>query len=338
MYQEGSKQANQFMRQAVPLMQKLDIAPSPYNYGIWYEYVSNRNQQLNALMDDTLRKYGTFPSFVAKELFHEYLLSDEFSFQKDHKDRITNLAESMEHSSSSMSSDLKQLTTTIKKSRNALSKCESPAQVEKILSYLDNGSKRAIHSAQKFQHSLESVRNEVQKLNEEINQVKQNLELDQLTLLANEKGFERHLCDTLPYAEDDLSLLMIDIDNLAMINTEYGKRAGNALIRFVAQNLKTSGIPHAHLARLKGGTFAILVQEMELVAAKQHADKIRDNIASQRVRYKTTKVLFKPITVSIGVATCLGDESSNEFVERARQHLLAAKEAGKNSVSTWTRS
>lgn len=334
MYQENNKQANRLMRKAVPLMLKLDIAPTPYNYGVWYEYVSNRNQKLNQLMDSTLRNFGSFPNYVAKELFHDFLLSDEFSYQKEHQNRLETMTADIGESSHTMNKEIQQLTKTLHKSRHALQHNQQPNQVEKIIKYLEKGTQKANKAAQSFSHSLQHVQKELDKLNKELQEMKKNTELDQLTLLANFRGLERHLFDSIPQAEEDLSLLIVDIDNLALVNKEYGKRAGNALIRFVADTMKAALPEAAFIARLQGGRFAILLNEMELKHATLVANQIKDKVAVQKIRYKQTKALLKPVTVSIGVATIFGEETSQELMARAEGNLKMAKASGKNCVST----
>ncbi|WOD07320.1 hypothetical protein [Marinomonas sp. GJ51-6] len=78
MFQHNKQQADHLMRSAIPLMEKLDIPPTPYNYGIWYEYASNRTPELNKVVDTALRRFGSLPAFVSQELFSEFLLSEEF--------------------------------------------------------------------------------------------------------------------------------------------------------------------------------------------------------------------------------------------------------------------
>lgn len=334
MYQENNKQANRLMRKAVPLMLKLDIAPTPYNYGVWYEYVSNRNQKLNQLMDSTLRNFGSFPSYVARELFHDFLLSDEFSYQREHQKTLETMTSDIGDSSNEMNKEIQQLTKTLSKSRHALKNTDEPKQVEKVIKYLERGTQKANKAAIQFSHSLQNVQKELDKLNTELNEMKKNTELDQLTKMANFRGLERHLVDSIPQAEEDLSLLVADIDGLSLVNKEYGKRAGNALIRFVAETIKSCLPDDGYIARLQGGRFAIVINEMELKSATHLGEQIREKVSIQKIRYKQTKILLKPVTVSVGIATIFGDETCQELMARAEGNLNMAKASGKNCVST----
>lgn len=333
MFQHNIKQANQLMRSAIPLMVKLDIPPTPYNYGIWYEYASNRNPKLNQVVDRALRRFGSLPAFVSRELFHEFLLPEEFQ-QADHQGAaLKNLTTNLETDTTQVSSELQKLSNTLKRSKEVLTNLDDPKQLERLALILEQGAFKANQAIEHFSQSLQAAQEELASLRSELSNVKKNGELDAMTLLANEKGFERALFSLLPHAEDDLTLLLIDIDDLSGINQEYGNKVGTSLIRYIAKLLLSHLPEQSFLARLNGGRFAVLLDETELSIAAQLAESLRQEVAAQKIRYKNTKMLLRPVTISIGVATLFGDENPTELVERAQHYLLYAKHSGKNRIA-----
>ncbi|WP_417560915.1 GGDEF domain-containing protein [Marinomonas sp.] len=333
MFQHNIKQANQLMRSAIPLMVKLDIPPTPYNYGIWYEYASNRNPKFNQVVDRALRRFGGLPAFVSQELFNEFLLPEEFQHAHRQGSVLKSLTTNLETNTSSIASELELFNGTLRNAKAALKNANEPAQIERLALLLERGAFKANQAIEKFSSSLLSAQEELANLRSELLDVKKNTELDTMTLLANEKGFERSLFSLVPYAEDDLTLLLIDIDNLAEINQEYGNKAGTSLIRYIAKLLLELLPENGFIARIKGGRFAMLLSETELSAASQLAESIRNEVSIQKIRYKNTKVLLRQVTVSIGVATLFGDESPSELVERSQHYLLYAKRSGKNRIA-----
>jgi diguanylate cyclase len=333
MFQHNIKQANQLMRSAIPLMVKLDIPPTPYNYGIWYEYASNRNPKLNQVVDRALRRFGSLPAFVSRELFHEFLLPEEFQQANHQGTALKDLTTHLETDTTRVSSELKKFNSTLKHSKKALKNIDDPKQVERLALLLEQGAFKANQAIEHFSQSLYAAQEELASLRSELSHVKKNTELDAMTLLANEKGFERSLFSLVPHAEDDLTLLLIDIDDLSAINEEYGSKVGTSLIRYIAKLLLDHVPQHGFLARLNGGRFAVLLNETELSVASQLAESLRHEVAAQKIRYKDTKMLLRQVTVSIGVATLFGDESPNELVERAQHYLLYAKHSGKNRIA-----
>ena len=333
MFQHNIKQANQLMRSAIPLMVKLDIPPTPYNYGIWYEYASNRSPKLNQVVDRALRRFGSLPAFVSQELFNEFLLPEEYQHAHRQGSVLKSLTTNLEADTTSVSSELEKFNVTLRNAKSALKNANETAQVEKLALLLEQGAFKANQAIETFSRSLLSAQEELATLRSELLDVKKNTELDVMTLLANEKGFERSLFALVPYAEDDLTLLLIDIDNLGEINQEYGNKAGTSLIRYLAKLLLALLPENGFIARLNGGRFAMLLSETELNVASQLAESIRNEVSIQKIRYKNSKVLLRQVTVSIGVATLFGDESPSELVERSQHYLLYAKRSGKNRIA-----
>ncbi|MGJ8648471.1 MAG: GGDEF domain-containing protein [Marinomonas colpomeniae] len=332
MFQHNKKQASKLMRSAIPLMAKLDIPPTPYNYGIWYEYSSNRSPELNQVVDRALRRFGSLPAFVSQELFSEFLLSEEFQYAHRQGPVLKQITEDLETETHSVSDELNQFQSTVGKAKQILQKSNDPKQLGQIASLLEQTAFKTNQIVEQFSQTLITAQEELAAIRAELLDAKKSTETDPLTLLANEKGFERTLFSLVPYSEDDLTLLLIDIDDLGVINQEYGKKVGTSLIRYLSKLLLGALPKGGSIARLTGGRFAMLLSETELSVASQFAEKLRHDVSIQKIRYKNSKLLLRQVTVSIGVSTLFGDESPNELIEKAQHHLVYAKRSGKNCV------
>lgn len=332
MHQDNPIQASRLLRKAVPLMVKLNIPPTPYNYGVWYHYVSNRDAQLNTLVDQTIRKLGNIPHFLAKEFFHEFVADDDKKFDDDKKSQIEKIIKNVGSSSQQMEKSIKDLNLVLSNSRKVLKSSKGDKQLEKVVSYLEQGTEKASLESEIFLAKLNEAQQEMAELKLALEEAKSDVELDPITKLANQKGLERHLFSWLPAAEDDLSLFIIDIDHLAKVNKDHGKKVGNQLIRFLANFLKSKKFDNAIIARLHGGTFAILMNEAPMDISSQYAETLRSSIEGQILRHKETKKILCRFTVSIGVATTIGEESADQLINRAKKHLGEAKKMGRNSI------
>lgn len=333
MFQHNKQQADHLMRSAIPLMEKLDIPPTPYNYGIWYEYASNRTPELNKVVDTTLRRFGSLPAFVSQKLFSEFLLSEEFQHAHRQGPVLKQLTDNLESESGQVTDELTQFSKILSQGKKALKNTQDKNQIERIASLLELNTFKMNRVVEHFSDSLVSAQDELATLRAELADAKQNTELDPMTLLANEKGFERTLFSLVPYAEDDLTLLIIDIDDLGSINQEYSKKAGTALIRYIAKLLRSLLPEGGFLARFQGGRYAMLLSETELSVAAELAEHIRHQVSIQKIRYKQSKVPLRQVTVSIGLGTLFGNESPNDLIEKAQHYLVFAKRSGKNCVT-----
>ncbi len=132
--------------------------------------------------------------------------------------------------------------------------------------------------------------------------------------------------------------LMIDVDNFKQINDKFGHVFGDEILVKVSSLLKECLRVNDIVSRWGGEEFAIILTFIELEEARQIAERIRENIATN-IRDKANN----SITVSIGM--CLFDvngklninkikldEIGKAFLDKADQALYKAKKNGKNQV------
>jgi len=131
--------------------------------------------------------------------------------------------------------------------------------------------------------------------------------------------------------EQQLTVLLVDIDDLHQLNTVHGRDAGdraiNAAIAELSRTAKREGWT---LGRIGGDEFALIAPGMTVEAAFLRADGLRRDIDAA-----FAKVLAKGqrCTVSIGVANIPRDtKSPEELMRKADLALYAAKEQGGDSV------
>lgn len=160
---------------------------------------------------------------------------------------------------------------------------------------------------------------------------------DELTGLANRRRFLEQLRAEMQRARrygHPLSLLMVDLDRLKEINDEHGHAAGDAMLRGVAQCLRTSVRITDVPARLGGDEFAVLMPETGKDAARRVAERIRAEVEGYRTVVDGREIAS---TVSIGLicrdAGYLQDLPS--LIHTADEALYKAKTSGRNRVTLW---
>ncbi len=139
--------------------------------------------------------------------------------------------------------------------------------------------------------------------------------------------FARFRDDRVPFA-----LLMIDIDNLKAINADYGRVAGDEVVRKVAAILHQTVRPVDQVARFGGESFVALLPEVPVDTAMDIAERIRSVVDAPGllVGKQTTAV-----TVSIGVAQSRdGDDGPETIMFRADHAVHEAQRAGGNRVQS----
>jgi len=163
--------------------------------------------------------------------------------------------------------------------------------------------------------------------------------VDGLTGVANRRRFDEALqaewrrCRR---SGTPLALLMIDIDHFKRYNDCYGHQTGDACLQAVATALKERlSRSHDLVARYGGEEFVCLMPECELAAGQAKAEELRAAVAALGIPHADSPTANK-VTLSIGVAAVSpsGDDSPHQLVAAADAALYAAKNNGRNRVTT----
>ena len=143
---------------------------------------------------------------------------------------------------------------------------------------------------------------------------------DELTGVATRRVFEEELPRELARArraEHPVSVAMLDIDHLGAFNMLRGDREGDRLIKEAAALWRCELREVDVLARLEGGSFAVVLPNCGLGEAIDVMDRVR--AATPRGQ-----------TASAGVGRWDGEEPSELLQARCDDALAAAKSAGRN--------
>jgi diguanylate cyclase (GGDEF)-like protein len=152
---------------------------------------------------------------------------------------------------------------------------------------------------------------------------------DQLTNVLNARAFADRLSQELDRNRRyprPLALLCMDLDNFKVINDTHGHQTGDAVLRLVADVMRTSVRQSDVVGRLGGDEFAVLMPETDAKVVDTAAKRL---VAGMRNVFKGTP----NVTASIGVVSCTAtDASTDELLRRADQAMSDAKKAGKDRV------
>ncbi len=157
---------------------------------------------------------------------------------------------------------------------------------------------------------------------------------DPMTRLLNRRGLESALHTPLAQAARlrlPTSAIMIDIDSFQEINDNFGHDSGDQVILQVASFLQQMSRGSDVVARTDGEEFLLVLPHTDLEGARTIAERIRIAIAEQPLPVDGQRI---PVTVSMGVASIIGEESLDKLSQDADRALQLARRGGGNRVAS----
>lgn len=127
-----------------------------------------------------------------------------------------------------------------------------------------------------------------------------------------------------------LAVLMVDLDHFKTINDTLGHAAGDKVLRFAADMLRSALRRDALLARYGGEEFVALVPVPDLQSASQVAERMRLVLA--RMAWADVVRGLQGVTASVGVTLLEPAEPMDQALSRADAALYRAKNGGRNQV------
>ena len=160
-------------------------------------------------------------------------------------------------------------------------------------------------------------------------QLEQLATQDPLTNVLNARAFSHELAQELSrnrrYGRP-LALIYLDLDDFKSVNDAHGHATGDAVLRLVADAMRSAVRQADVVGRLGGDEFAVLMPETDGEVAHAAANRLVTGI---RTVFRGTP----SVTASIGVVAVSGTEAgTDELLRKADQAMYAAKRAGKDRV------
>ncbi len=155
---------------------------------------------------------------------------------------------------------------------------------------------------------------------------------DGLTGLVNHKTFyeilEKELNRSRRYG-GQISLIMVDIDNLKRINDTHGHRAGDKVIKEISRRTKNCIRQIDTAARYGGDEFAVILPNTSLKDATIAAERMVEAVSQTPATWGKEQI---QLSISVGVGQYDVDTNPEDITSRSDQALYSAKQAGKNTV------
>ncbi|HSP54319.1 MAG TPA: HD domain-containing phosphohydrolase [Dehalococcoidia bacterium] len=126
---------------------------------------------------------------------------------------------------------------------------------------------------------------------------------DDLTQLQNRRFFYHRLEQELKAAartRRPLSVVMIDVDDLKLLNDEFGHQVGDIVLRNFARILNRHAGPNYVTARLGGDEFAVILPETDRRNAEQFGWRLWDELGAGPIHESENASIYLGVSLGVG--------------------------------------
>jgi len=321
-YSDSISQANKKMTKTVILLQQWHLPATPTNYAVAYAYISKKNTELNAAIDEHLKRGKLLDEFFVNDLNQRYISPKE-EFRTGIVDDLDDV---VGHVSNNSKSSLASIDVFIAEVDQSSKKISSDNQ--NIIKQGVEELKLAIQALQAKQNKLvthlNTSKQHLMKVQKELKITQKKLFTDSLTGLFNRKAIENNIETWFKQDPNkQVAAIVINLDDAEKLKEKFGNLINNVVLSKVAQKVSSyvnnSGLP----ARTAGDEFIILLPDVETNVAKEIAEKISNGV--EKLRFKSTKndINLPQVNISMAVEKMKLQESIDNLLQRARNAITS---------------
>jgi diguanylate cyclase (GGDEF)-like protein len=150
---------------------------------------------------------------------------------------------------------------------------------------------------------------------------------DALVPLSNRRGMLRELEMMIARHQrhgTPAAVLFVDLNDLKLLNDQYGHVGGDAALVSVAEKLRAGTRATDCVARLGGDEFCVLLDHADEKIALETAERLVDSIARDEFLFEEIPI---PLSVAIGVTLIEEGDSPATVLARADKAMYRVKDA-----------
>ena len=333
-YQESPEQAAEYLRQTLPWLAKFKLPMNPVNYAIGYDYISGNNRRLREAIDNLSKNQQTLTEAHCIQFYKQFILDEAAQRFEKVGDSLNHLVQQTLEEVEKTEAKASQSTQHLEEQAQVLA-AQPPEKIAEVLQTVIQETRALAETGSQLKDNLHHTNLEITQLRAELEMMKEAAFTDALTGLLNRRAFDmriQHVVTLFPHEFSSVFLLILDLDHFKKINDNFGHLTGDKVLRFTAHLIKKHLPKGQAAARYGGEEIAILLANVSREEALQVAEKIREELAKNRLQRKDNGEPIGQVTVSIGAASLREGDSIDDFIERADTALYEAKKQGRNRV------
>lgn len=322
-------------------LQKMGAHPASYTppaYAVWYEHLTGINPPLSKAMNKLLDNHEQMDGQLVQDLFDRHISEGNPEAQRSFRQNMQKVLDNLSQVAELTDTETGRFSAGLQKYGNTLSHELDANTLQNLVSEIAQDTQTMRHSVESLQGKLHESKDEVEKLQLELQNARVEALIDPLTDVFNRRGFEaqmkKHAADP-DLQGKKVSFLMLDIDFFKRINDSYGHLFGDKVIRAIASALKAQVKGQDSVARMGGEEFAVILPNTPVEGAYAVAEHIRQTIEQGKIRRLDKDETVGGITISIGIANCDIGGDWTDALSKADEALYTSKTKGRNRTTLY---
>lgn len=332
-YNDPIQKASENLRQVIPLISKHQIPVNPANYAVWYEYVSGDNHTLVEEINNRLIQKLPISNEFTQHLFEKHVLMGMPERLESTNNGLKLVVDNTLGNLHKTEADAAHSISELNNTKSLLNNCRDINELHNLVSDILASTQMLTKASSVLKQDLEKSSQEIAKLKEELNAVKEASRTDGLTGLLNRGAFNHELNEVCQQSNTDIALALFDIDHFKQINDTYGHVLGDKILQYFSSLLKKHAGEDHLAARYGGEEMAMILMNISLEEATSITDKICLALADSRLKKKGQEEYINQVTVSAGVSMLKTEDSPSNIIDRADKALYQSKNNGRNRVT-----
>jgi diguanylate cyclase (GGDEF)-like protein len=172
---------------------------------------------------------------------------------------------------------------------------------------------------------LARLRAENAQLSAALADMEQAAQRDVLTGLFNRRYFFTALSQRIARVaryRERIAILYVDVDGLKAINDRHGHAAGDQILTAIARALQTATRESDVVARIGGDEFALLIDHVDVGAARAKMAALRHALADTPCYWGTERIA---LSAAFGMAMIDARDTAEDLLRRADSDMYRAK-------------
>ncbi len=319
-YHDSINEAEQLMALCVEQLKQWCLPISPINYAVCYEYQQRCNNSLVQQVEQQITNKGKLDGFFMESVFKEHVLAQS-QFRDEIIFDLNNLLSIARHSNAQSSSSAQHLITELDDNIPQLRSVDK-TQVNDAIEAIQLASQAFKQQQAQIAQQLKQVEQENKALADELAKARQEIYLDPVTGLFNEKSVAQHIKQWRANNENcQVFAIVIKVNKFSDFVDNFGALLSDVIIAKIAHKVASyvddSGLP----IRASYDEFVLLLPDIDLAVAKEIGKKVVQGVDKLRFVSSKSETKLPKVTINFTASELANGEHIKQLLQRTRQLL-----------------